>query len=99
MPLGDAEYHSVAYSSRVEFRGADQIADVLQYNQVCVVDGDVVQTLAGHLGVQVAHTASMQLYGLYSCGLADLDGIHIAVDVGFHYRYTDLILYEIDEPD
>ena len=95
MAFRDGEYHGVAHGSGIEFGGADQVAHIFEYRKVQPFR-KVVQALAGHLGVQMAHASGVKLNGFDSSGFLDFDCVHIGIDVGFHHRYLDFVFDGID---
>ena len=53
VPFGDGEYHGVLRRARVELRRADEVADVFQHDEVEVVSAHLVESLMGHVRVDI----------------------------------------------
>ena len=68
---------------------ADEIADIFENHQVHILGLYVVESLPGHLRIQMAHSAGMELNRLYAGCLLYLDSIYVAIDIGLHDRYLD----------
>ena len=97
--FGHGEDHGVAGRAGVELGGADEVSDVFEDDEIDFIKVEVVKSLAGHLRVEVAHAAGMQLNGRHSGLLLDLHCIHIAIDVGLHYGHPHLVLYPVNQLD
>ena len=97
--FGHGENHGVAGCAGVELGGTDQVADVFEDNEIDLVKVEVVETLSGHLRIEVAHAAGMQLDGVHAGFLLDLAGIYVAVDVGLHHGHANFVLYPVNQLD
>ena len=86
-------------SSRKYFRiGTEQGSLIGTYN-ANIEENEAFFYLTGHFGVQVTHAAGMQLNGRHASRFLDFDRIHVAVDIGLHNRYAQLILEQVDGAD
>ena len=99
VPFRDGEDHGVAHGAGVELGRAHEVAHILQDDEIHLREGHVVQPLARHFGVQVAHPARVELDGGDARGLLDLDGIDIAVDVRLHHGHAHLVLDALERTD
>ena len=59
----------------------------------------MVQALARHFRVQVAHAAGMKLDRGDAGGLLDFAGIHVGVDIGLHYCHAKPAFQQADGAD
>ena len=81
----------ILHRTGIEFRRADQVAHVLQDREIQVFRAQFAHALAGHVGVEMAHAAGMQLNGAHA-GLEDRRGVHVGIDVRFHDADAHLVL-------
>ena len=61
---GSRKDHRVLHRAGIKFRRANEIAHILQHNEIQALRPDLPQALLGHPGIQVAHAAGMQLDGV-----------------------------------
>ena len=81
--LWDREDHHLQTRAGIKLSRADQVADILQENQVQAVVIHSVQCALTHTCVHVAHAVGVGL----DCGCAhglDLDSVHVRSDVRLH---------------
>ena len=79
----------------IELRGADEIAHVLQDDQIQVLLAQGLEPLVHHGGVQVAEPASCELRRAHSC-LGHTLGIHAGVEVRLDDPDAPLIAQNAD---
>ena len=91
MTLWNRQNHGVLHRAGVELGRTDKVADVFQNHQIETLGAQPGQSLPGHLGVQMAHAAGVQLNGL-GAGLGNGAGVHVGVNVGLHHADAQLIL-------
>ena len=97
MSLRDRKDHGVFHRAGIKFRRANEIAHILQHNEIQVLRPDLPQALLGHSGIQVAHAAGMQLDGPYP-GPGHGAGIHIAVNVRLHHTDAHFLPQPLHRP-
>ena len=97
MALGDGEDHGVLHRAGVKLRRTHQIAHILQHHQVQFLRTEGLQTLLGHVGVQVAHAAGVKLNGP-DAGAVDGSGVYVGVDVRLHDAHAQLVFQRLDGP-
>ena len=97
MPLGHREDHRLDRGARIELRRANQVADVLDKDQVETLVAELGQTLVGHAGVQMAHAARVDLDRLGPVHAHRL-GINRRVDVGLDHADLHLAREGINRP-
>ena len=91
MPLRHGEDHRVFDRARVELRGADEVADVFEHDEVQVLRADLLEALLRHACIEVAHAARVELDGL-DARVRDSLRVHVGVDVCLHHADAQLIL-------
>ena len=95
MPLRDGEDHRVFHRTGVELRRANEVADVLEHDEIQLVRPDLAQPLLGHARVEVAHAARVQLDGLHA-RLADRPRVDVRVNVRLHHAHAQLAPQALD---
>ena len=60
VPLRHGEDHRVFDRARVELRGADEVADVFEHDEVQVLRADLLEALLRHACIEVAHAARVE---------------------------------------
>ena len=95
VPFRHGQDHGIAATPGIELGRTDQVAHILQDYQIQAVQRHVVQALAGHFSIEMAHPSSMELDGFDAGGFLDLHGIHIGVDIRLHHRHAQFIFYQI----
>ena len=81
--------HRVFHRTGVELRRANEVADVLEHDEIQLVRPDLAQPLLGHARVEVAHAARVQLDGLHA-RLADRPRVDVRVNVRLHHAHAQL---------
>ena len=97
--FGHGEDHRVTGRAGVELGRANEVADILKDDEVRLFEVEVIESLAGHLRIEMAHAAGVQLDGRHTGLLLDFHRIHIAVDVSFHHRHAHLVLDAVQQLD
>ena len=83
MSLRHREDRHVLDCAGVELGRTNQIAYVLQNDQIDITGIQSFQTLTGHGGIQMAHTAGVEL-NCFGTGGSNGFGIYIGIDICLH---------------
>ena len=59
--FGDGQNHAVFAGSCVELRRTNQVSDIFQNRKIHVFQIKIIQTLSGHLGIKMTHSACVEL--------------------------------------
>ena len=95
MSFRNGKDHGVLYCTGVEFRRADQIADVFQDHEIQRLGSEALKSLGSHACVQMAHAAGVKLDD-FGTGLFDGGCINIGIDVGFHDADLEVVFQSRD---
>lgn len=91
--LGNRKNHQIQMCAGVKFRRTDKIADILQNDEIQSLRTKLLQTLAGHGGVEMAHAARVQLNDLRA-GVRDGVRIDVGVDIRLHHAHAQRSLQQ-----
>ena len=89
--LRNGEDHGVFRGARVKLRRANEVADVFENDEVEIVRSHFRKSLTGHVCVEVAHAAGVQLDHLFNARMRDALGVNVGVYIRFHYADVHFI--------
>ena len=95
MTLRYRQDHGIFHRTGIKLRRANQIAHILQHHKIQVIRTDLLKSLLRHTGIQMTHTAGVELDGLDPGG-SNFLRIHVGVDIGFHNADIQMLLQSLN---